>query len=91
MLAIYGNSLLTLALECIWVWSKWFPIDPDSMRLSAYKLTFERLFIQSKSYIYSRGKIYCTYLLRSSEGREKHASMYGSISRSSLVLKDNLK
>ena len=24
-----GNSFLTLLLECIWVWSKWFPVDPD--------------------------------------------------------------
>lgn len=38
-----GRSLLRLALECVWVWSKWFPIDPDTLQVSAYKLTVEKL------------------------------------------------
>lgn len=45
-----GNSILRLALESIWVWSKWFPVDPDTMVISAYKLTFERLILKSKCF-----------------------------------------
>ena len=38
-----GNSYLRLALDCIWVWSKWFPIDPSTLQLSQYKISFEKL------------------------------------------------
>lgn len=40
-----GNSLLRLSLECIWVWSKWFPIDPDSLKVSCYRITLEKLIL----------------------------------------------
>ena len=42
-LAKTGNSFLRLILECIWVWSKWFPVDPDTSRVSVYRVTLEKL------------------------------------------------
>jgi hypothetical protein len=38
-----GNSFFRLTLECLWVWSKWFPIDPDTQQVSQYRITFEKL------------------------------------------------
>ena len=38
-----GNSFFRLTLENIWVWSKWFPIDPDTQTLSSYKICYLRL------------------------------------------------
>lgn len=34
-----GNSFIHLILECLWVWSKWFPIDPELHLMSLYKIT----------------------------------------------------
>lgn len=42
-LAQYGISLLRLVLECLWVWAKWFPVDPETNKISLYKLTLEKL------------------------------------------------
>lgn len=39
-----GDQLFRLTLECIWVWSKWFPVDPDTVKLSAFRITVEKLF-----------------------------------------------
>jgi hypothetical protein len=38
-----GNTFFRLVLECLWVWSKWFPIDPDTQVMSLYKLAVQRL------------------------------------------------
>lgn len=43
---ILGNSFYRLNLENLWVWSKWFPIDPDTLKISAFKLSVERLIIE---------------------------------------------
>ena len=40
-----GISLYSLVLECIFVWSKWFPINPDTKSFSDYRLVYERLVI----------------------------------------------
>ncbi|CAD8187767.1 unnamed protein product [Paramecium pentaurelia] len=40
-----GNTLLHLVLECIWVWAKWFPMDPDCLKVSCYRITLEKLCI----------------------------------------------
>jgi hypothetical protein len=42
-MAKLGKSFVRLAMECIWVWSKWFPIDPDSLQMSAFKVSVEKL------------------------------------------------
>lgn len=34
-----GNNLVRLSIECIRVWSKWFPIEPLNNKLSLYKIT----------------------------------------------------
>ena len=38
-----GNSFLRLILECLRVWSKWFPIDPATLKMSNYKICYEKL------------------------------------------------
>lgn len=38
-----GNTILRLALECVWVWAKWFPIDPDCLKVSCYRISLEKL------------------------------------------------
>jgi hypothetical protein len=43
-----GNSFFRLVLECLWVWAKWFPIDPDTNRMSLYKIAVQRLIKQSR-------------------------------------------
>jgi hypothetical protein len=30
-------------LECLFVWARWFPIDPENFKLSAFKITYEKL------------------------------------------------
>jgi len=27
----------------LWVWSKWFPVDPETVKLSAFRITLEKL------------------------------------------------
>ena len=41
-----GDQLLKLTLESLWVWSKWFPVDPDTVKLSAFRITIEKLYQQ---------------------------------------------
>jgi hypothetical protein len=38
-----GNSLVRLAIECIWIWSKWFPIDFVQNKLSLFKIADAKL------------------------------------------------
>ena len=48
-LAKIGNSFFRLVLECLWVWAKWFPVDPEINLISLYKITVLRLIRQSKT------------------------------------------
>lgn len=45
-LATIGNSFFRLTLENLWVWSKWFPVDPERYTVSLYKMVVMRLIIR---------------------------------------------
>ena len=40
-----GSSFMNLILESIFVWSRWFPIDPDTKQFTEYKIAYERLIL----------------------------------------------
>ncbi|CAD8053218.1 unnamed protein product [Paramecium sonneborni] len=42
-LQITGEQFVRVVLECIRVWSRWFPLDYQSYFLSSFKITYEKL------------------------------------------------
>ncbi|CAD8043072.1 unnamed protein product [Paramecium primaurelia] len=42
-LQITGEQFVRVVLECIRIWSRWFPLDYQSYYLSSFKITYEKL------------------------------------------------
>ena len=40
-----GNSFLRLVLESIFVWSKWFPVNPETKQISKFRITYEKCLV----------------------------------------------